>query len=119
MKTLVSLMLMGSLAAQNLNESEIDTSNTLGSQQPKTKVPFELNYYDIREKIHLNYIGGRIDVEFFVNENGDVENPVIVDTFDVYLNDVVLDKVRQSKYYPATQNGRPVRVKYKLPIVFK
>jgi len=119
MKTLVSLMLMGSLAAQNLNESEIDTSNTLGSQQPKTKVPFELNYYDIREKIHINHIGGRIDVEFFVNENGDVENPVIVDTFDVYLNDVVLDKVRQSKYYPATQNGRPVRVKYKLPIVFK
>jgi hypothetical protein len=119
MKTLVSLMLLGSLAAQNLNESEINTSHELGSQQPKAKVPFELNYHDIRERIHLNYIGGRIDVEFIVNKKGEVENPVILDTFNVYLNDVVLDKVRQSKYYPATQNGNPVRVKYKLPIVFK
>ena len=32
MKPLIFLMLMGSLAAQNLNESEIDTSYNLGSQ---------------------------------------------------------------------------------------
>ena len=50
---------------------------------------------------------------------GEVENPVIVDTFNLSLNDVILDKVRQSKYYPALQNGRPVKVKYTLPITFK
>ena len=86
---------------------------------PKAKIPFELNYYDIRSAIHMEYVGGRVDVEFTIDENGDVINPVILDTFDIYLNDVVLDKVKQSKYYPATQNGRPIKVKYKLPIVFK
>ena len=35
------------------------------------------------------------------------------------LNEVVLDKVRQTKYEPALQNGRAVRVKYQLPILFK
>ena len=89
------------------------------STQPKAKIPFELTYYDIRERIHINYVGGKIDVEFTIDENGNVINPVILDTFDIFLNDVVLDKVKQSKYYPATQNGRPIKVKYKLPIVFK
>ena len=43
----------------------------------------------------------------------------IIDSFDVELNDVVLDKVRQIKYEPATQNGRAVEVKYQLPILFQ
>ena len=60
-----------------------------------------------------------INVEFDIDEKGNVINPIIIDTFNVSLNDVVLDKVRQSKYYPATQNGVPVKVKYSLPIKFK
>ena len=53
------------------------------------------------------------------DENGDVEDPNIVDTFNIQLNDVVIDKVKQSKYKPALQNGVPVKVRYHLPIVFK
>ncbi len=109
MQLLVCLLLMGILAAQDPN----------GSQPPQPKEPFELTWYDIREKIHIDYSGGLVNVEFTVNEQGEVENPVILDTFNISLNEVVLDKVRQSKYYPATQNGRPVKVKYSLPIKFK
>ena len=58
-------------------------------------------------------------VDFYINERGEVENPVIRDTFNIALNEVVLDKVRQASYYPAVQNGRPVRIKFTLPIVFK
>ena len=109
MKPIWSILLITNLFGQE----------PLISTQPKAKIPFELTYYDIRERIHINYVGGKVDVEFTIDENGDVINPVILDTFDIFLNDVVLDKVRQSKYYPATQNGIPIRVKYKLPIVFK
>jgi len=120
MKHLIFLMVMGSLTAQNFNDSEIYTSYDLKSQYPKEKVPFELSYYDIQKKVHdVNFEGGKISVEFEINELGEVENPVIVDTFNLSLNDVILDKVRQSKYYPALQNGRPVKVKYTLPITFK
>ena len=53
------------------------------------------------------------------HSNGDVENPIVLDTFNVDLNEVVIDKVKQTKYKPAKQNGRPVKVRFKLPIVFK
>ena len=114
MRAIACLMLMGVLTAQNL------LLNTEGrSQLPQPKVPFVLTYDDSREDILLKNPTGRIVVDFFINEKGDVENPVIKDTFNIDLNEVVLDKVRQSKYIPALQNGRPVKVKYTLPIVFK
>ena len=114
MKTLACLMLMGVLTAQNL------LPNTEGrSQLPQPKEPFELTYYDIIQDIRVNNPTGKIVVDFWIDENGRVENPVIRDTFNLDLNEVVLDKVRNSSYHPAIQNGRPVRVKYTLPIVFK
>ena len=58
-------------------------------------------------------------VGFVVNENGRVVEPEIIDTFNFNLNEAVIDKVMAIKFTPALQNGRPVRVRYKLPIVFK
>ena len=108
MKRLMCLLLMGLVSAQSLTQS-----------YPKPKEPFVLTYYDIREDILKTTPQGRITVDFFINERGEVENPVIRDTFNIALNEVVLDKVRQASYYPAVQNGRPVRIKFTLPIVFK
>ena len=62
---------------------------------------------------------GQIVVEFEINEEGKVENPVIRDAFDVRLSDTIINKVMMINFKPALQNGRPVRVRYKLPIVFK
>ena len=61
----------------------------------------------------------RIEVEFIIDTSGNVINPIIRDTFDISLNSVVLDKVKQTKYTPALQNGRPVAIRYTLPILFK
>lgn len=115
-------MALGLLTAQNPLNNELGNSLDKGShqsKQPIAKVPFQLSYCDIREKIHNTVKSGRINVEFEIDEEGNVVNPTIKDSFNVYLNDVVLDKVRQSKYYPAMQNGRPIKVRYNLPIVFK
>ena len=108
MKRLMCLFLMGLISAQ-----------TLETSLPKPKEPFVLTYHDIREDILKKTPQGKITVDFYINERGEVENPVIRDTFNIALNEVVLDKVRQASYYPAVQNGRPVRIKYTLPIVFK
>ena len=110
-KALLSLMLMGSLLAQDLPTGK--------TQQPKAKTDFHLTYYDIRESIMGEVPSGQIVVEFEINEEGEVENPVIRDAFDVRLNDTIINKVMMIDFKPALQNGRPVRVRYKLPIVFK
>ena len=113
-------MALGSVSAQNLTSSETSTFYKDRSHQPKVIKPFELTYYDIRESIYnKSKAHGKISTEFEIDEKGNVINPIIVDTFDISLNDVILDKVRRTKYHPATQNGIAVKVKYKLPIKFQ
>tara|TARA_B100001778_G_scaffold200148_1_gene165231 strand:+ start:2072 stop:2380 length:309 start_codon:yes stop_codon:yes gene_type:complete len=102
---------MGSLIAQKSVQDN--------QQFPQAVIPFELTYDDIKSFIGIIPPVGKISVDFFIDESGNVESPYIVDTFNIQLNDVIIDKVRQSKYKPALQNGRPVKVKYHLPIVFK
>ncbi len=58
-------------------------------------------------------------VDFDITEDGSVENARIVDDVNIDLSETVITKVMALKFKPALQNGRPVRVRYKLPIVFK
>ena len=104
MKRLMCLLLVG-----------LTFANVVDSQPPIPKTPFELYSHE------LPYIPkeGKVVVTFTIDEKGNVEEPKILDTFDVYLNRVVIDKVKQTKYKPALQNGRPVRVRYQLPIIFR
>jgi len=110
-KPICLTLIVGSLIAQNLPVGK--------TQQPQLKKEFYLTYYDIRESIMEEVPNGLIQVEFVVDEEGKVTEPHITDTFDIRLNDTILDKVLQVKFKPALQNGKPVKVRYKLPILFK
>ena len=115
MKRLFCLILMGLLASQNTLNGD--------SQLPQIKEPLNLSYNDFDRYpglISTIYnIGGDVIVGFIIDETGKVTEPEIIDTFNLVLNDVIIDKVKQMKFSPPLQNGRPVRVRYKLPIVFK
>ena len=111
MRALISLMLIGSLIAQKSVQDN--------QQIPQPIIPFEITYDDVMGVVDYIHPSGRMSVSFFINEEGEVEQPQIIDTFNVKLNDVVIDKVKQTKYKPALQNGIPVKVKYHLPIVFE
>ena len=110
MRALLCLSLMGSLMAQNLP--------TGLSQPPKTKTPFQLHYEDIENYRHLN-LRGSVLVRFRVNKEGKVTRPEIVNTFNDYLNDTILNKVLAIEFEPAVQNGQAIEVDYQLPILFK
>ena len=115
MKRLFCLILMGVLASQNSLSGE--------SQLPQVKKPLNLSYNDFDEYPGLEStiynFGGDVIVGFIIDEHGKVIQPEIIDTFNLVLNDVIIDKVKQMKFSPPLQNGRPVRVRYKLPITFK
>ena len=109
---LFCLLLMGVLASQNSLLGE--------SQLPQVKKPFNLSYNDFDSKVRQQHeLIGDVIVRFIIDENGKVIQPEIIDTFNLVLNDVIIDKVKQMKFSPPLQNGRPVRVRYKLPITFK
>ena len=116
MKSIAILMVWGSLTAQNLLAEEPYNSSDERSQYPK--LTNDLNLDKLLNNI-LIYDTGKIEVEFDVNKAGVVENPIIVDTFNIKFNDAVLDAVNKLTFCPAMQNGRPVKVKYYLPIVVR
>ena len=104
---LIPLMLLGLSTAKNIE-----------SRAPIQKKEFNLTYHDLRNSISEIPKEGII-VEFTINEKGKVENPVIKEDYDIILNKTIIDKVLMLDFKPALQNGRPVRVRYKLPILFK
>ncbi|MEX0647151.1 MAG: TonB family protein [Balneolaceae bacterium] len=64
-------------------------------------------------------IEGRVYVQFIVNENGDVERPRVIRGIGGGADEEAVRAVRQAKFKPGLQRGRPVRVQYSLPIFFR
>ena len=82
----------------------------LGELQRKIKYP---------EMARRAGIEGRVYVQFIVNEQGQVENPVVVRGIGGGADEEAVRAVSQAKFKPGMQRGRPVRVQYSLPIVFQ
>ena len=102
MKTLISLILIGSIVAKDI---------------PKTQKPQMVNELSIDFSGYVPTTSGRINVIFNVDKRGRVINPIISDSFDIRLNNSVIDAVSKLRFVPAQQNGTNVIVKYNLPIV--
>ena len=102
MKTLISLILIGSIVAKDI---------------PKTQKPQMVNELSIDFSGYVPTTSGRINVIFNVDKKGRVINPIISDSFDIRLNNTVIDAVSKLRFVPAQQNGTNVIVKYNLPIV--
>jgi len=64
-------------------------------------------------------IEGRVTVQFIVNERGQVENPRVIRGIGGGCDEVALEAVSKAKFVPGLQRGRPVKVQYSLPIVFR
>ncbi|MEX2602254.1 MAG: energy transducer TonB [Balneolaceae bacterium] len=64
-------------------------------------------------------IEGRVFVQFIVNEQGEVENPQVIRGIGAGCDEEALRAVRDAQFRPGLQRGRPVRVQYSLPIVFR
>lgn len=64
-------------------------------------------------------IEGRVYVQFVVNEKGEVENPRVMRGIGGGCDEEALRVVKTAKFKPGLQRGRPVRVQYNLPIIFR
>lgn len=82
----------------------------LGDLQRKVKYP---------EMARRAGIEGRVTVQFIVNEQGRVENPRVIRGIGGGCDEAALEAVKDAKFTPGMQRGRPVRVQYSLPIVFR
>lgn len=63
---------------------------------------------------------GRVVVQFVVNRDGSVVDPVVVRSVDPYLDKEALRVIASMpKWKAGMQRGKPVRVKYTVPVMFR
>ena len=87
------------------------------TKEPSIITNFWLDTEEVRHTVEESR--GRVLVNFEIDEKGKVGKVNVVDTFDIRLNHIVRKAVKDMRFSPAFQNGRPVKVKYTLPIVVK
>lgn len=67
-----------------------------------------------------NGVQGRVVVQFVVNRDGSIVDPQVIKSVDPYLDKEALRVVKaMPKWSPGEQRGKPVRVKYTLPVMFR
>ena len=67
-----------------------------------------------------NGIQGRVIVQFVVNQDGSIVDPVVMRSVDPYLDKEALRVISSMpKWKPGMQRGKAVRVKYTVPVTFR
>lgn len=87
-----------------------DLIGGLGALQKKIKYP------EIARKAGVE---GRVILQFIVDENGNVSDPVVARGIGAGCDEEALRVVRDAKFKPGRQRGKSVKVKMSLPITFK
>src|SRR3972149_8904514 len=64
-------------------------------------------------------IEGKIYVLAFIDEDGNVANARVIKGIGAGCDEAALEAVKVSKFTPARNNGKPVKVQVAIPIVFK
>lgn len=67
-----------------------------------------------------NGIQGRVILQFVVNKDGSIVDVTVARSIDPYLDKEAVRVVKMMpKWKPGKQRGKPVRVKYTLPVMFR
>lgn len=64
-------------------------------------------------------IEGKVYVLAFIDEKGNVANAKIIKGIGGGCDEAALDAVKQTKFIPGKQRGKPVKVQVTVPIIFK
>ena len=79
----------------------------------------------INKNIHYTEIAKRLDIRgkviigILVDKNGDVVESEVLKSLFPELDLIALNAVKQAKFTPGLQRGKPVKVRMVIPIVFK
>ena len=97
-------------------------------QSPVDMMPkpdFDLNTYmqshvHYPEKALRKHWEGKVSVKFVVNEDGSVSDAEVVKSVRPLLDKEAVRVVREMPHWiPGTKGGKPVKVRYTLPVAFK
>lgn len=104
------------------NDDEFDEEIFIVVEQPPVLiggiqgVQKSIVYPELALKVGIE---GRVVVQFVVDRDGKVVNPVVMRGIGGGCDEEAIRAVKLAKFQPGMQRGRPVAVRYSLPITFK
>lgn len=109
---------------QAVNEKEVEEEEdffVLVEQMPELigglqSLQKDIEYPELAIRANIE---GRVYVRFIVNEKGEVVSPEIIRGIGGGCDEEALRVVKTAKFRPGLQRGRPVRVQYNLPVIFR
>jgi len=75
-----------------------------------------LKYPEIARKAGIE---GRVVLQFIVDERGNVVNPTVIRGIGGGCDEAAIEAIKGVRFTPGMQRGRPVKVQFQLPIVFR
>ena len=82
----------------------------IGGLQKRVKYP------EIAKKAGVE---GTVFLQFIVDEQGNVVDPVVLRGIGAGCDEEALKAIRTAKFSPGMQRGKPVKVKFSLPVRFR
>jgi TonB family protein len=76
----------------------------------------KVRYPDVAKRAGVQ---GRVFLQFVVDKDGSVVNPIVVRGIGSGCDEAALDALRASTFTPGMQRGKTVAVKMSLPVVFR
>lgn len=71
------------------------------------------------EMARRHNIEGTVYVQFIVDEQGNVVDPVVARGIGGGCDEAALEAVKKAKFKPGKQRGKPVKVQYSVPVRFR
>lgn len=71
------------------------------------------------EIARLAGIEGRVMVQFVIDEQGRVHDPVVLRGIGGGCDEAAIEAVKRARFTPGMQRGAPVKVRYTLPVTFR
>ncbi|MDP2363852.1 MAG: energy transducer TonB [Ignavibacteria bacterium] len=75
-----------------------------------------IHYTELARRLDIE---GRVIIEILVDKNGNICEAEVVKSLFPELDLIALNAVKQAKFTPGMQRGKPVKVRMTIPIVFK
>jgi len=75
-----------------------------------------VTYPEIAKKAGVE---GTVFLQFIVDEEGNVVDPVVMRGIGAGCDEAALEAIRTAKFKPGRQRGKPVKVKFSLPVRFR
>jgi len=104
----------------NDDESKEDEIFVSVEQMPEMVGGISTLYQNLRypDKALKNNVEGKVTLQFVINEKGEVTNPVVLRGIGYGCDEEALRVIRQVRFTPGLQRGRPVKVRASIQVIF-